>query len=143
MLGVFILLQAVFSIVMMACSIGLYQDYGQWKTDVDLLFASSLISLVLCFPLHFLTSDEDFAKSKRRVLWRTLAFAIQFTTFGLIVAAFIYGLASNANGACEAAGGTYCQVLRIALGFAALVFCLQGAGLYYIAAGLKAPKPKS
>jgi hypothetical protein len=57
----------------MACSIGLYQDYGSWKTDVDLLFAGSLISLVLCFPLHFLTSDEDFAKSKRRVMWRMLA----------------------------------------------------------------------
>jgi hypothetical protein len=57
----------------MACSIGLYQDYGQWKIDVDLLFAASLISLVLCFPLHFLTSDEDFAKSKRRVMWRMFA----------------------------------------------------------------------
>jgi len=54
-------------------SIGLYQDYGSWKTDVDLLFASALISLVMTFPIHFLSSDEDFVNSKRHRMWQMLA----------------------------------------------------------------------
>lgn len=33
------------------------------------------------------------------------------------MAAFIYGLATNVNGKCEAANSTYCQVFRLTLAF--------------------------
>ena len=43
--------------------------------------------------------------------------AIQFSGFGLCAAAFIYGLATNENGKCEADGYYFCVVFRIALAF--------------------------
>jgi len=42
---------------------------------------------------------------------------IQFSGFGLCAAAFIYGLATNLNGKCEADGYYFCVVFRIALAF--------------------------
>jgi len=57
----------------LALSIALHQDYFSWPTDTALLFAASLIGLVLTFPSHFLTSSEDFAKSKRRNMYFLLA----------------------------------------------------------------------
>jgi hypothetical protein len=42
---------------------------------------------------------------------------IQFAGFGLCLAAFVYGLATNENGTCEAAGNYFCVVVRIALAF--------------------------
>jgi hypothetical protein len=40
---------------------------------VALLFAASLLGLVITFPSHFLTSSEDFMKSKRKNLYFLLA----------------------------------------------------------------------
>ena len=42
---------------------------------------------------------------------------IQFAGFGLCLAAFIYGLATNVNGKCTAANLTFCQVFRLTLAF--------------------------
>ena len=54
----------------------------------------------------------------------TIAF-IQFGGFGLGFAAFVYGLATNVNGQCTAAGETYCQVFRLTLAFDTLVWYLS------------------
>jgi len=152
----------------LALAVGLRQDFGSWTVDVSLLFAAALIGLVLTFPSHFLTTSEDFVKSKRKSMYFFLAgilhpplpspFAraspvraelslvlfyslfvrvdadgvafIQFAGFGLCLAAFVYGLAKNVNGSCEAAGATYCQVFRLTLafdlllGYAPILSCL-------------------
>jgi len=45
-----------------------------------------------------------------------LAF-VQFIGFGLGLAAFVYGLATNLNGTCVASGINDCVVVRITLAF--------------------------
>ena len=172
----------------LALAIGLHQDFNSWPTDVALFFAASLLGLVMTFPSHFLTSSEDFVKSKRKnmyflmagkhppvpiPLWHKLRFernwrflvcfvglrlmgvaAIQFSGFGLCAAAFIYGLATNENGKCEAAGYYFCTVFRIALAFDLLlgytplfrgswidwVRLLQLAGVICIGLSMRPPK---
>jgi hypothetical protein len=57
----------------LALAIGLHQDFNSWPTDVALFFAASLLGLVMTFPSHFLTSSEDFLKSKRKNLYFLLA----------------------------------------------------------------------
>jgi hypothetical protein len=41
---------------------------------------------------------------------------------GIGLAAFVYGLATDLNGKCNAAGYTFCAVVRIALGFDTLTW---------------------
>ena len=47
---------------------------------------------------------------------------VQFSGFGLSIAAFIYGLAENINGKCVDHGYTFCQVFRITMAFDTLVW---------------------
>jgi|SRR5277367_624851 len=63
----------VFFVLVLALAIALHQDFNSWPTDVALLFAASLLGLVITFPSHFLTSSEDFMKSKRKNLYFLLA----------------------------------------------------------------------
>jgi len=142
MLGTFIMIQAIAAIVTLALAIGLYQDQQKWETDTALLFAAALLSLMITFPTHFLTTSEAFLVSNRRVMWRVLAALIQFGGFALGAAAFIYGLATNVNKKCTDAGLTYCQVFRITLAFDTLVWLFQIAGFLSIIMSLRTPKPK-
>jgi len=134
------MLQAIAAIVTLALAIGLHQDFFSWPTDVALFFAASLLGLVMTFPSHFLTSSEDFLKSKRKNMYFLLAAFIQFSGFGLCLAAFIYGLATNQNGKCEADGYYFCVVFRIALAFDLLLGLLQLAGVICIGLSMRPPK---
>ena len=50
---------------------------------------------------------------------------VQFCGFGIGFSAFVYGLATNVNGKCIDAGHTFCQVVRITLGFVTLTWYLS------------------
>ena len=79
----------------------------------------------------------------------------QFAGFGLSMAAFIYGLATDVNGKCTASHLTYCQVFRITVafdvlvGYASLYVVLvdgnrlfQLAGFVIILMGMRPAQPK-
>jgi hypothetical protein len=64
------------------------------------------------------------ASSRRYYLSSSVSFiaSVQFCGFGLGLAAFAYGLATDLNGKCEAAGYEFCTVVRLTLAFDTLTW---------------------
>jgi len=131
-LSIFIFLEACSAIITVSLAIALQQDYQAWPTDVALLFTAGLLSLVLPFVSHFLNSSEDIKASKSRKTWLFLAAFVQLCGMGIGLAAFVYGLATDFNGRCNAEGHFFCAVIRIALGFVTLNWVLFLCGFITI-----------
>jgi len=138
-LSIFIFLQACSAIITVSLAVALHQDYMAWPTDVALLFAAGLVSMCLPFLSHFLNVSEDIQTSRHRSLWLTIAAFIQLCGMGIGLAAFVYGLATDLNGKCNAAGYTFCAVVRIALGFDTLTWVLFLCGFLLIMKNLVRP----
>jgi len=126
-----IFLEALSALLTLFLAIAVMQDMGSWPTGVALLFAAGLVGLLIPFPTHYLNTSEDIGNSKRRIMWYMIAAFVQFVGFALGFAAFIYGLATNLNGLCEAETEN-CATVRIGLAFDTLLWLFFFAGFLII-----------
>ena len=60
-------------VLAVSLAVALHQDYQAWPTDVALLFAAGLVSMILPFLSHFLNVSDDIKASRVRTPWLLLA----------------------------------------------------------------------
>jgi len=102
----------------------LHQDLYRYYSHLPHIFSMfPMVSQLLATVLSGVFSPVTLPNPSSHGIADLIAF-VQFCGFGIGFAAFVYGLATNLNGKCIDAGHTFCQVVRITLGFVTLTWYL-------------------